>query len=183
MTWDPDQYLRFEAERALAFHHLVAAIANTAPSFVVDLGCGSGGLTATLLRRWPAAKILGIDSSQEMIKRARHHAVAGRLRFEVGDIVQWSASEPVDVMVANACLQWIGDHHSLFDHLLPQLSEKGVLAWVLGTTLRPILERLPESYHLAFLAQYGALLRDAYPPRDGRTTFPFTRTFVVAVKI
>lgn len=255
MTWDPDQYLRFEAERALAFHHLVAAIANTAPSFVVDLGCGSGGLTATLLRRWPAAKILGIDSSQEMIERARHHAVPGRLRFEVGDVVQWSASEPVDVMVANACLQWIGDHHSLFDHLLPQLAEKGVLAfqvpanhtepshillrklcssarwrdrlgglptigvrepqwyldelagrgldvtawqttylhlldgedpvlaWVLGTTLRPILERLPESHHLAFLAQYGALLRDAYPPRDGRTTFPFTRTFVVAVKI
>ena len=47
-TWDPEQYLRFETERARAFHDLVAQVADLAPATVVDLGCGPGQLTAAL---------------------------------------------------------------------------------------------------------------------------------------
>jgi len=55
-----------------------------------------------------------------------------------------------------------------------------VLEWVKGTTLRQILDRLDPEQREAFLAEYGARLRRAYPARDGMTMFPFTRTFVVA---
>ena len=55
-----------------------------------------------------------------------------------------------------------------------------VLEWVRGTTLRPVLERLPEDEHGGFLDEYAALLREAYPEHGGRTTFVFSRTFVVA---
>jgi trans-aconitate 2-methyltransferase len=55
-----------------------------------------------------------------------------------------------------------------------------VLEWVRATTLRPILEYLPEVEHTEFLAEYGKLLGEAYPERDGGTVFPFRRTFVVA---
>jgi trans-aconitate 2-methyltransferase len=253
MTWDPDQYLRFETERALPFHHLVAAVDHLEPASVIDLGCGTGALTAALLERWPEARITGIDTSPEMIERARALAVHGRLDFELGDALTWRSSEHVDLMLSNACFQWIEDHRRLFDHLLPQLADGGVLAfqvpanhtepshtilgelcsssrwrdrldglprtsvrgpqwyieefsgrglevaawkttyfhvlegqdpvleWVRGTTLRPVLERLVGEEHGEFLDVYGARLRGGYPPREGRTVFPFKRTFVVAM--
>ena len=56
-----------------------------------------------------------------------------------------------------------------------------VLEWVKGTGLRPILARLDDDDRAAFLEEYGALLREAYPSRpDGFTPFPFRRVFVVA---
>ena len=252
MFWDPDQYLRFESERALPFRHLVAAVNHLEPSTVIDLGCGPGRLTTGLLDRWPAARVTGVDASEEMIERAQCRAVAGHLDFEIGDVVIWRAREPVDLMLSNACFHWIDDHRQLFDHLLPQLAEAGTLAfqvpanhtepshtilgelcssprwqdlleglpgtgghepqwyldelgsrgldvdawqttyfhslegedpvleWVRGTTLRPIFERIPEEEHQEFLDDYGALLRGAYSSRNGKTVFPFKRTFVVA---
>jgi trans-aconitate 2-methyltransferase len=252
MQWDADQYLRFERERALPFRHLVAAVDHLEPSTIIDLGCGPGKLTASLLERWPRARITGIDTSEEMIGSARRQKVAGRLDFVIGDVLTWRASEPVDLMLSNACFHWIDDHRQLFDHLLPQLKDRGVLAfqvpanhtepshvilgelcsslrwrdrldglprtgvhepqwyldefsssgfdvnawqttyfhvldgedpvleWVRGTMLRPVLERLPDDEHHEFLGEYGGLLREAYPKCDGRTVFPFKRTFIVA---
>ncbi len=66
-----------------------------------------------------------------------------------------------------------------YEHVLD--GDNPVLEWVRGTTLRPVLDRLPEAEHGPFLTEYGIRLRDAYPalPR-GTTNFPFKRTFVVA---
>ena len=102
----------------MPFRHLVAAVDDLELSTVVDLGCGPGELTATLLLRWPTARITGIDASEEMIERAGPKTVAGSLGFETGDAVTWRASEPVDLMLSNACFHCIDDHRLLFDHLL-----------------------------------------------------------------
>src|SRR5215831_241621 len=69
-TWDPSQYLRFADERARPFFDLAGRIAAVAPSYVVDLGCGPGQLTASLADRWPDAEVLGVDSSADMIRAA-----------------------------------------------------------------------------------------------------------------
>ncbi len=57
-----------------------------------------------------------------------------------------------------------------------------VVEWSRGTALRPVLAALwSESERAAFLAEYAARIRAAYPPRpDGRTLFPFRRLFIVA---
>jgi predicted RNA methylase len=60
--WDVSQYERFLSERARAFFDLVAQIPAADPGVVVDLGCGTGELTAALLDRWPEARILDVDS-------------------------------------------------------------------------------------------------------------------------
>jgi trans-aconitate 2-methyltransferase len=254
MPWDPDRYLRYEGQRSLAFHHLAAVIDDFDPAVAVDLGCGTGGLTASLADRWPTARITGIDSSEEMIERARKHAVPGQLEFMVADVARWQSTEPVDLMISNACFHWIDDHQALFGHLVPQLAPGGVFAfqvpanhdepshtvlrelcsspgwrdrldglprtgvrepqwyldelggrrldvrawqttyfhslegenpvleWMRGTTLRPVLERLPEDRHEDFLEVLGIALRESYPGRGGATVFPFTRTFVVAIR-
>ena len=129
VDWNPQQYLRYSDERALPFRHLVAAIGHLEPRAVVDLGCGPGGLTATLLERWPAANIVGIDTSKEMIDHARRREIGERLSFEIGDALNWRAAQPMDLILSNACFHWIDDHRALFDHLLPQLADGGVLAF------------------------------------------------------
>jgi trans-aconitate 2-methyltransferase len=149
--WDADQYLRYETERARPFFDLVGAVDHPHPRSVVDLGCGPGGLTATLLARWPNAVITGVDSSIEMIEHARRRAVVERLRFETADVSRWRAPGPVDVMLSNACFQWIPDHSRLLDHLLPQLADGGVLAFQVPnnyaepshTAVAELLERPP----------------------------------------
>ncbi len=129
MTWDPEQYLLFSEERGLPFRHLLAALQHLEPESIVDLGCGSGALTTSLIERWPAARITGIDTSTEMIAHAKRREIPGRLTFEIGDATIWRAPHPVDLLLSNACFQWIDNHRALFDHLLPQLAAGGTLAF------------------------------------------------------
>ena len=63
MGWNPTRYLRYSDERAVPFRHLVAAIGRLDPRTIVDLGCGPGGLTATLLER------LGADEQAVFLGR------------------------------------------------------------------------------------------------------------------
>lgn len=55
-----------------------------------------------------------------------------------------------------------------------------VLGWVRGTALRPVLARLPAAEAAEFEAEYGALLREAYPAQPWGTLLPFRRVFAVA---
>jgi trans-aconitate 2-methyltransferase len=66
--------------------------------------------------------------------------------------------------------------------LLP--GEDPVLDWTRGTALRPALTALADDPEAtaAFLAEYAALLRTAYPPGPYGTVFPFRRIFAVARK-
>jgi trans-aconitate 2-methyltransferase len=261
-SWDPEQYGLFSDERSRPFFELVGRIRADDPVRVVDLGCGSGELTATLADRWPAARIEGIDSSPEMIAAAERVAVPG-LRFAVGDIASWEPDGAVDVIVSNAALQWVPTHRDLLPKWFKALTPGGwlavqmpgnfdapshtilndlcrsprwrdllgdvpgntvrgtpvgmpgdyldllatadsqkvdawettysqvlqgddpVLEWVKGTALRPVLAALDadsvdSAVKTAFLAEYSALLREAYPRKPYGTVFPFRRVFVVA---
>jgi trans-aconitate 2-methyltransferase len=55
-----------------------------------------------------------------------------------------------------------------------------VLEWIKGTGLRPVLAVLDAEQAADFLAEYGELLRVAYPPRPFGTVLPFRRIFAVA---
>ena len=132
-AWDPGQYERFAAERARPFHELVARIptSDTAVA-VVDLGCGPGTMTATLAERWPSAAILGIDSSPDMIQAAQAYA-SEQLTFRLADLAEWRPDPgSVDVILANASLQWVPDHAGLLATLAAGL-DGGRLAGFPGT--------------------------------------------------
>jgi len=58
--------------------------------------------------------------------------------------------------------------------------EDPVLEWYKGTGLRPVLAALEPAQAAAFLAEYGAGVRAAYPPAPYGTILPFRRVFVVA---
>ncbi|MEH1125823.1 trans-aconitate 2-methyltransferase [Micromonospora sp. CPCC 206061] len=109
--WDPSTYLRFGDERSRPFVDLLARVPVERPRSVVDLGCGPGTLTVTLARRWPGARVRGLDSSTEMIEKARTEEYP--IDFSVGDVREWTPEPDDDVIVSNAVLQWVPGHEAL----------------------------------------------------------------------
>ena len=129
MRWNPVQYLEFAAERGRPFDDLLARLPADDPAAVVDLGCGPGNLSRTLARRWPRARVEGIDSSPEMVTRAVADNTDDRLTFTVRDIREWRPAEPVDVLVSNATLQWVPGHLDLLPALVGAVRPGGWFAF------------------------------------------------------
>lgn len=125
--WDPDRYLAYAGERGRPYLDLLARIGAASPRRVVDLGCGPGTLTVMLRQRWPEAEVLGVDSSPAMVQRART-LTAPDLAFEQGDLRDWRAAAPVDVLISNATLQWIPGHLELLPALAAAIRPGGWLA-------------------------------------------------------
>ncbi len=124
VIWDPAQYGRYAEFRSRPFHELVRRVGAERPARIVDLGCGSGELTATLVERWPTARILGIDSSPEMLSRAPERP---GLSFRQQRIEDYRPDPDLDVLVSNAALQWVPNHRDLLDAWLEALPPG---AWV-----------------------------------------------------
>jgi trans-aconitate 2-methyltransferase len=131
MRWDPQQYLRFSDERGRPFADLLARVPETAPGYVVDLGSGTGNLTATLADRWPDADVVGVDNSAPMISRARDEFgdETGRLSFVEADLRGWRPARLVDVLISNATLQWVPGHLELLVDLAGEVRPGGWFAF------------------------------------------------------
>lgn len=126
MTWEPDRYLRYADDRLRPAVDLLGRIPLTHPRRIVDLGCGAGNVTRLLAERWPDADITGLDSSPEMLERAR--TVLPSAHFEQAGVEHWEAEEALDLLFSNAALHWVGDHESLLPRLVNALFPGGVLA-------------------------------------------------------
>ena len=125
--WQPDSYLQFQAERDRPFFELLAQVQPAAaPARILDLGCGTGHLTAALARRWPDAQVTGIDSSAQMLERA---PTLPNLTFVQADLrADWPLSAP-DLLLSNAALQWLPDHQHLIPELAGRVAAGGTFAF------------------------------------------------------
>ncbi len=134
--WSPDQYERFRSERQQPFDDLLGLCHPVPGGRVVDLGCGTGDLTKVLHEELGAKETVGIDSSDAMLERAQsvHSAVPG-LSFAEGDIATW-LGENLDLVFANASLQWVDDHLNLLARMRTALSADGQLAFQVPANYR-----------------------------------------------
>jgi trans-aconitate methyltransferase len=101
--WDPLLYNDRAAFVTAAGHDLVELLAPRAGERVLDLGCGTGELTAALAAR--GAVVTGLDASADMLAtaRARHPA----LTFTVGDGQALTFDGAFDAVFSNAALHWM----------------------------------------------------------------------------
>ena len=131
--WNPALYLKFEQERTRAARDLLAQAPLAEARRVVDLGCGPGNSAELLARRFPAAALTGIDTSAAMLEEARLRVPGAR--FARQDIADWAPAEPVDLVFANAALQFLPAHHELLPRLFAHLAPGGCLAVQMPITL------------------------------------------------
>jgi trans-aconitate 2-methyltransferase len=140
MSWSAEQYLTFEDERTRPVRDLLAAVPATDARRVVDIGCGPANSTELLAERFPQAAVSGIDSSPDMIVAARKRLP--HVDFALEEIATWSDAGPFDVILANAVLQWVPNHASLFPMLLDKLAPGGRLAVQIPDNLEEPAQRL-----------------------------------------
>ncbi|GAA4286824.1 trans-aconitate 2-methyltransferase [Georgenia daeguensis] len=158
-SWDATAYDRFAAHRARPVQILLARVGANDPALVVDLGCGTGASTRPLAARWPRARVLGVDSSPQMLERARRSDPDGRIDWVGADIRDWQAPGRPDVVVTNAVLQWVPGHLELLPGWVENLAPGGWFALQVPgnagapshTLLRGLVERLPEGPELTQL--------------------------------
>jgi trans-aconitate methyltransferase len=74
----------------------------------VDLGCGTGALTAAVLERAEPVSVLGVDPSAGFLETARALQEDSRARFTVGDALDVPPGS-ADVVVSGLALTFIPD--------------------------------------------------------------------------
>jgi len=126
-VWNPDLYLRYAAYRARPADDLLPRLTLSVPGDIYDLGCGPGTLTKRLKDKWPARRVIGVDSSPDMLKAAHAKFPTG-IEWELADIAAWTAPRPAALVFANASLHWLDGHETLLPRLLRQVAPGGLLA-------------------------------------------------------
>ncbi|ANE43834.1 class I SAM-dependent methyltransferase [Deinococcus puniceus] len=172
--WDADQYRArhafvFEASADLA----ASWLEPKAHERILDLGCGTGELTARMAQS--GAAVLGVDASPDMIAAARvAHTVAG-LTFEVTDAHALAYQSEFDAVFSNAALHWMKPLDTVFARVAEALKPDGRLVLEMGgagnvqtvidavnhatTTLG--LPELPHPWVFPTTAQLATLLESA----------------------
>lgn len=127
--WSANQYLKFGNERTRAVRDLVSNIPLKAPKRIIDLGCGPGNSTAVLASRWPDAQVSGMDSSPDMLSKAR--ASMPDVNFVQGDLHTYQPEPDTDLLFSNAVFHWLRSEQRIPTILRLLKSQKagGVLAF------------------------------------------------------
>jgi len=126
MAWDPAQYLKFAGPRLRPAVDLLQHIDVEMPATVYDLGAGAGNVTRLIAARWPAARVVGVDGSAEMLAKAA--AENPDIEWQQADLATWRPARPAAIIYSNAALHWLDGHDRLLPGLFAALAPNGVLA-------------------------------------------------------
>jgi trans-aconitate 2-methyltransferase len=102
-SWDANLYQSSHAFVWQKAADLLEMLAPQSGERVLDVGCGTGQLTAQIAGR--GAEVVGIDRSPEMIERAKHNYP--NMRIEVSDATTFTVDAPFDAVFSNATLHWV----------------------------------------------------------------------------
>jgi trans-aconitate methyltransferase len=95
---------------------------------ILDVGCGTGELTNELSKS--GATIVGIDASEQMIKKAKEQFA--NIQFFVKDATDFSFGEPFDAAFSNATLHWINDQLKALQCIYNSLKAGGRFVFEMG---------------------------------------------------
>jgi len=101
------------------------------PDSIADAGSGFGQYVYYLSKRYPSAKISGLDIKQEQVDDCnRFFAVIGRqdqVRFEFSDLTTMETKEIYDLILSVDVMEHIEDDRTVFKRLYNSLKPGGVL--------------------------------------------------------
>ena len=208
-NWNPIQYEKFLKDRTQPAIDLANRLEGFDSNSILDLGCGPGNSTKVLIDKFPTAKIIGADNSDEMLEKARGlYPDIEFINFDAnGDLHE--INEKFDMVFSNACIQWLPNHKKLrrynnltteeyydilsdisndfeiwkttYCHRMPSFDS--IIEWYKGTGLRPYLEQLTESDVDDFVNDVYVELKKRYKmQKNSEILFRFPRLFFIARK-
>ena len=142
--WDASQY---DAKHAFVYEKakgLVDLLAPKKDERILDLGCGTGTLTAEIAQC--GAEVLGIDKSEEMVVQSKSKFPA--LKFEVMDATNLNFDGEFDAVFSNAVLHWIPEPEKVAAGIARALKPRGRFVAEFGG--KGNIQTLVKGFHEAF---------------------------------
>lgn len=117
VAWNPTQYAANSAVQQSWARELIARLQLRGDEHVLDLGCGDGKVTAEIARAVPHGRVLGVDTSPQMIAYAQKNfppAKISNLKFQICDARKIKpGKEQFHLVFSNAALHWVDDHEAI----------------------------------------------------------------------
>jgi trans-aconitate 2-methyltransferase len=104
-TWDAARYQDHHSFVWRYGANLLELLSPQPGERILDLGCGTGQLTAEIARS--GARVIGMDNSADMLADARKNFP--ELTFVLGNASGFDFPEPFDAVFSNAVLHWVKD--------------------------------------------------------------------------
>jgi malonyl-ACP O-methyltransferase BioC len=159
----------------------LAARIDGAPSTILELGCGTGTLTAHLRARFPAAEILAVDFSPVMAARAQ--ALVPDAEVLVADVEELALDRRFDLTVSAATIQWLADPGATLGRIRAA-SDRLLLGTFGARTFWQLREvGVEPTLRLRSAEEWRALLGDAQATAQSLdVVYPSCRAFLRALK-
>ena len=127
-SWDAKDYSKNSQNQYQWAKELIPKLKLQGNEALLDIGCGDGKITAELAKALPSGKVVGIDSSPEMINLARRsfpNEQYPNIAFKVIDARNIPFQEEFDIAFSNAALHWIPDQKAVLECVQRSLKPKG----------------------------------------------------------
>jgi malonyl-CoA O-methyltransferase len=125
-----DNYAKIQADVA---QKLAAKLPQAQDSVdvkkILEIGCGTGNFTSLLVARYPAAKIVALDFSPEMLAKASSKLHKSTIEFicaEGEEFLGKNPEESFDLIASNGSLQWFSDYDQSIKNIARILKPGGV---------------------------------------------------------
>lgn len=120
-VWNPGLY---DASHSFVWKLAAALLELLEPKpgeRILDLGCGTGHLTAQIAAA--GAEVVGLDNSPQMVDQARRSFPT--IRFEVADARMFAVAGQFDAVFSNAVLHWVKEPAAAISRIRAALKPGG----------------------------------------------------------
>jgi malonyl-CoA O-methyltransferase len=123
-----DQFANVQKKMAdFLLKHLVIKRNDSSPLHILEIGCGTGYLTAKLSRHFQNATITAIDLAPGMIEIAKQRTSGMPIQFLCGDIEEMELYDRYDLIISNATFQWLNHLELTLSRLSSVLKSNGMI--------------------------------------------------------
>jgi trans-aconitate methyltransferase len=133
--WDAKGYASNSQNQYTWAKELISKLPLASDESILDIGCGDGKISAEIAQTVPKGRVVGIDSSPNMINLAKRNFPQQRfpnLSFELMNAQQLVFDQEFDVAFSNAALHWVMDQKSVLAGVYRSLRSGGKALFQMG---------------------------------------------------
>ena len=116
------QYDQYSDIQQRVFAQLAEKIPAGPYRQIVDIGSGTGAMTALLGKRYPEATVVGVDVAPKMVMFAQQRYGSPRVHFVCSAMSRFQLETPANLLFSNATFQWVPHPKAALAHARSQLS-------------------------------------------------------------
>lgn len=126
--WDSEQYLKTSDLQYNWATSYIQKLHLKGDEKILDIGCGDGRVTAIMAKAVPEGFVLGVDTSESMLKAAfdlKDKVHLKNLDFTKRDATNLKFENQFDLIVSFSCFHWVSDHFAALQGIEKALTRGG----------------------------------------------------------